>query len=93
VPGTATVLSERCLGALVVYCPRPAIARRYRGMFEGEGLSLSLRPFIFTAHDARGVPVPDAVREQILACTDLTQLDTWLRRVATAATADDVVRP
>jgi hypothetical protein len=189
--------------ALVVYCPDPALARWYRGMFEGEGFSLSLRPFIFTPHDmplvidvelaranpalavfsavchggdagvdavfpalaealralgpqkailyhdvvlaglpqaprarweaymstateyefrsellrevaargqalgeargeahavltvldARGVPVPEDVREQILACADLTQLDTWLRRVATAATADDVVRP
>src|SRR5262249_25062612 len=37
--------------ALVVYCPDPAIARRYRGMFEFEGLSLALRPFIFTPHD------------------------------------------
>src|SRR5262249_22432189 len=37
--------------ALVVYCPDPAIARRYGGMFEHEGLSLPLRPFIFTPHD------------------------------------------
>src|SRR5215475_11754807 len=189
--------------ALVVYCPDPAIARRYRGMFECEGLSLLLPPFIFTPHDvplvmdvalaranpalavfsaichggdaevdvvfpalakalralgpkkamlyydvvlaglpqaprarweaymsttvgseyrselfreidarcqargqamgeghavltvldARGVPVPEAVREQILTCTDLTQLDTWLRRAATATTADDVTHP
>jgi hypothetical protein len=196
--------------ALVVYCPNPGIARRYRGMFEFEGLSLPLRPFIFTPHDVplvvdvdlarakpalavlstichggdtdvdrafpalaealqalgptkailyddivlaglpqaprarweafmtatmgqdyhselfrdlaaqheqlgeargeargkaqgegqavltvldtRGVPVPDAVREQILACTDLAQLDTWLRRAVTATTADDVIR-
>jgi prophage maintenance system killer protein len=37
--------------ALLVYCPDPTIARRYRGMFEFEGLSLSLRPFIVTPHD------------------------------------------
>jgi hypothetical protein len=200
--------------ALVVYCPDPAIARRYRGMFEFEGLSLVLRPFIFTPHDvplvidvelaranpalavfsaichggdaavdemfpalaealrahgpekailyydivlaglpeaprvrweaymttttttvgggyrsellreldaraeargkalgeargkalgegsavltvldARGVRVPEAVREQILACTDLARLDTWLRRAVTAATADEVIHP
>lgn len=191
--------------ALVVYCPDLAIARRYRGMFEFEGLSLQLRPFVFTPSDvplvtdvqlaranpalavfaaichggdsdvdavfpalaealralgprnailyydivlaglpaaprarweaymsttvgseyrsellrevdargralgeargeargegravltvldARGVPVPDSVREQILACTDLAQLDTWLRRAITAATAADVI--
>jgi hypothetical protein len=197
--------------ALVVYCPDPAIARRYRGMFEFEGLSLPLRPFIFTPRDvplvvdvalaranpalavfsaichggdadvdavfpalaealrtfgpkrailyydivlaglpqaprtrweaymsttieseyrsellrevdargkargealgeargeargegravltvldARGIPMPDAIREQILACTDLTQLDTWLRRAVTATTAEDVISP
>jgi hypothetical protein len=184
--------------ALVVFCPDPAIARRYRGMFEFEGLSLPLRPFIFTPSDvpllvdvelakaspalavfsaichgrdarvdevfpalaavlrtlgptkavlyhdivlaglprasrarweafmtttfdspylserfrelhaqgqavgevhavltvldARGVEVPEAVREQILACTDLTVLDTWLRRAVTADSAEDVVR-
>jgi hypothetical protein len=36
------------------------------------------------SRDARGVPVPEAIREQILACTDLTQLDTWLRRASTS---------
>lgn len=34
--------------------------------------------------------LPTAVREQILACTDLAQLDVWLRRAVTATTADDV---
>src|SRR5215470_8478769 len=168
--------------ALVVYCPDPALAAWYRDMFESDGLSLVLRPFIFTPHevplvidvelaranpalavfsaichggdagvdavfpaiaevlralgpkkailyydivlaglppaprarweaymstavgseyrsellreiDARGVPVPEAIREQILACTDLTQLDAWLRRATTATTAEDVIHP
>jgi hypothetical protein len=47
---------------------------------------------VLTVLDARGVAVPDDVREQILACTDLDQLDTWLRRAGTATTADDVLR-
>jgi hypothetical protein len=182
--------------ALVVYCPDPTIARRYTDMFESEGLSLPLRPFLFTPHDvplvidvelaranpalavfstlchggntdidaifpalaealrtlgpskailyydivlaglpqaprarweaymtttvgseyrsellrevdargeargegravltvldARGVHVPEAIREQILACTDLARLDTWLRRAVTATTAEEV---
>ena len=57
------------------------------GEAQGEGRAL------LTVLDARGVSVPDAVREQILASTDLSQLDTWLRRAATATTADEVVRP
>jgi len=174
--------------ALLVYCPDPGIARRYRGMFQFEGLSLALRPFILTPDDvplvtevelaraqpalavfsaichgddpdldaafpaladalraagpakailyydivlaglppaprtrweaymtipvdhefrtpwlreaegearavldARGVQVPETIREQILACTDLATLDTWLRHAVTAATAEDVI--
>jgi hypothetical protein len=201
--------------ALIVFCPDPGIARRYRGMFEFEGLSLPLRPFIFTPTDVpllieidvarthpalavlsaichggdpevdavfpalaealqtlgpkkailyydivlaglpqaprarweafmstavdpryhselfqridaqaeargkaegkaegraegkalgegrsvirvletRGIVVPDAIREQILACTDHDRLDTWLQRAVTATTADEVTRP
>ena len=56
-----------------------------RGEARGEGKS------VLTVLDARGIAVPDAIRDQILACTDLTQLDTWLRRAVTATTADGVV--
>jgi hypothetical protein len=45
---------------------------------------------VLTVLSARGIPVPSAVREQILACTDLAQLETWLRRAVTATTADDL---
>jgi hypothetical protein len=38
------------------------------------------------------VPVPDAVRERIMACTDVDQLDTWLRRAVNATTANEVIR-
>jgi hypothetical protein len=189
--------------AMVVYCPNPVIARRYRDMFEFEGISLLLRPLLFTPHDVplvvdvelaranpalavlsalchggdsdidvifpalaealralgpkkatlyydivlvglpqaprtrweaymtttvgsiyrsellrevdargqaqgeargegravltvldtRGVQVPEAIREHILACTDLAQLDIWLRRAVTATTAEEVTRP
>lgn len=186
--------------ALLVYCPDPGIARRYREMFESGGMSLSLRPFIFTPDDiplvvdlvearespgmavlsaichgdhpdvdatfpalaevlrlsdpdyaisyydivlaglpaaararweaymtatlgheyrsellrtlatqheeigeargearalitlldVRGVAVPTEIHDRILACTDLDQLDMWLRRAATATYIDDV---
>ncbi len=183
--------------ALVVYCPDTAIAHRYRGALESDGISLLLRPLIFTPDDvplvldldlartnpslavfstlchgehddvdaafpalaaalqalgpqkailyydivlaglpetprtrweefmtttvgseyrsellrevdargeargeakavltvlnARGVSLPDDVREHILACDDLDQLDTWLRRAGTATSTDDVL--
>ena len=37
--------------ALVVFCPDPAIARRYRKLFEDDESSLTLRPLIFTPDD------------------------------------------
>ncbi|OHV47317.1 hypothetical protein BCD48_19595 [Pseudofrankia sp. BMG5.36] len=37
--------------ALLVYCPGAAVARRYRAMFESEGVSLHLRPLVFTPGD------------------------------------------
>src|ERR671917_152656 len=39
---------------------------------------------VLTVLEARGIPVPAEVREEILACTDLGRLDMWLRRAATA---------
>jgi len=55
------------------------------GEARGEGRA------VLTVLEARGVAVPAAVREQVLACTDLARLDTWLRRALTAATVDDVI--
>jgi hypothetical protein len=47
---------------------------------------------VLTVLEARGVRVPGAVRDQILACTDMDQMDVWLRRAVTATTIDDVLR-
>jgi hypothetical protein len=40
---------------------------------------------------ARGIPVPDDIRTRITTCTDLDQLDTWVRRAATATTIHDLL--
>lgn len=40
--------------------------------------------------DARDITVPDDARARIAACTDLVQLDTWVRRAVTARTIDDL---
>jgi len=47
---------------------------------------------VLIALDKRGIAVPEAVQEQVNACTDLAQLETWLGRALTATTADDVIR-
>jgi hypothetical protein len=40
---------------------------------------------------ARGIPVPETVRDRITACTDLRQLETWLHHAATAPSADQLL--
>lgn len=40
---------------------------------------------------ARGIDVPEAIRQRVLACTDPAVLDGWIRRAALAATAAEVV--
>ena len=55
-------------------------ARRYYGEGEAKGEAKAVLAFL----DARGIEIPDPVREDIISCTDLDQLDTWIRRAATA---------
>lgn len=41
--------------------------------------------------EVRGVPVPDDVREQITACTDLARVSEWLDRAGTVEQAEDLL--
>lgn len=50
--------------ALLVYCPGPAVARRYRAMFESEGVSLHLRPMFFTPGDLPLIVEVDRARSE-----------------------------
>lgn len=61
---------------------------RAEGREEGQALG---RKAVLTLLAARGVAVPDTVRDRIDACRDLRTLDRWLTRAATAASADEVV--
>jgi hypothetical protein len=40
--------------------------------------------------DARGLRLARAARERVERCTDLVQLDRWLRRAAVAEKAGDI---
>jgi hypothetical protein len=46
---------------------------------------------VLTVLATRGLTVPEAVRERIVGCTDLSQLETWLCRAVTFDTAADVL--
>src|SRR5262249_36233490 len=55
-----------------------------KGKAEGEARA------VLAVLDARGIEVPDPVREDITGCTDLDQLDTWIRRAVTADKVQDL---
>lgn len=48
---------------------------------------------IFDVLEARGLPVPVAVRERIEACRDLDTLKAWTRLAAITPSADDLLAP
>ena len=39
--------------------------------------------------EARGIPVNEAQRQEILSCQDLNRVNRWLRRAAVASSADE----
>ena len=63
-----------------------------KGRAEGEakGRAEAMRRDILRVLGARGLSVPDEVRQRILSCDDVQLLDEWLARAATVERADDV---
>ncbi|WP_241842061.1 hypothetical protein [Pseudofrankia sp. BMG5.36] len=72
---------------------------RTEGLTEGrtegraEGMAKAKADAVLRILSQRGVPVPDVAQEKIRSCTDLDLLDTWLDRVLTATSAEDVIAP
>jgi hypothetical protein len=67
---------------------------RYRSDFarrhNGQGQIDALANDVLIVLDARGIEVPEDVRERITSCTELDRLETWIRRAATVSTAQDL---
>lgn len=61
-----------------------------RGEAIGEARGRALA--ILAVLNARGVEVSPAVRERVLACTDVALLDAWIARAANATDAGEVLR-
>jgi len=63
-----------------------------KGRVEGEakGRAEGEARIILRVLAARGLEVPADVREQVLSCTDASQLETWADRAATAASVKEV---
>lgn len=65
-------------------------AQWLKAEWKAEGEAEGEARAVLTILAARGVEVPEQTRRRITACTDLDQLDTWVRRAATAETIDDL---
>ncbi len=64
--------------------------RRYVFQGRAEGRAEGEATALLAILDARGIDVPDDARARITGCSDLVQLDTWIRRAATADSIDDL---
>jgi hypothetical protein len=82
------------LMTIIGYEYQSDFARRYMAEGKAQGLAAGLAvgkvSALLAILDARAVDVPRDVRERIEACTDLDQLDTWVRRAATAARVEEL---
>ncbi len=55
-----------------------------------EGYDEGLARAVLELLDARGVPINDRDRQQVIDCRDESQLLTWLRKAATATSAEEL---
>ncbi|GAA3157136.1 hypothetical protein [Nonomuraea roseoviolacea] len=69
-----------------VYSP---FAREHFGKGKAEGEIEALITFL----EARGLTLTEQARLRIAGCTDLAQIQEWIRRAATADSLDDVLAP
>jgi hypothetical protein len=65
-------------------------AREHYGRGVADGEAKGEATALLAVLEARGVEVPDDARERIAGCTDREQLETWIRRAATATSAEDL---
>jgi hypothetical protein len=66
-------------------------AKRYVAQGRAEGRAEGQAVAVLAVLTARGVVVSTAVRERVLACTDVALLDVWIARAANAKEAAEVV--
>ncbi|MGQ0779348.1 MAG: hypothetical protein ACT4NY_33865, partial [Pseudonocardiales bacterium] len=91
------VAARRYLEALMIsrtHEYQSEFVRRYvfQGRTEGrtEGRAEGEATALLTVLHARGIDVPEDARTRIIECSDLEQLDAWVRRAVTAGSVDDL---
>jgi hypothetical protein len=67
-------------------------ARRYFNDGEAKGKAEGKAEDVLDVLAVRGIEVPDLARARISGCTDLAQLESWVRRAAVAGSVDELFR-
>jgi hypothetical protein len=62
------------------------LAKHHYGLGKAEGEAEA----ILLVLESRGIPVTAEQRSQFLSCTDLKQLKSWLERVGTVSSAEEL---
>jgi hypothetical protein len=65
-------------------------ALRHINRGKAEGRTEGRAEDVLIVLTTRGIDVPEEARDRITGCTDLDQLDTWLRHAVTATSIDEV---
>jgi hypothetical protein len=65
-------------------------ARRYFSEGEAQGEAKGEAQALLAVLEARGIDVPDDLRDRIVSCTDLDRLGGWIRQAATAHKIEDL---
>ena len=68
-----------------------SLERHFIEKGEAKGKAEAMQHGVLRVLAARGIDVPDEMRDRVLACGDVRQLELWLTRAATAERADDVL--
>ena len=64
--------------------------RKYINQGRAEGRAEGEAKAVLAFLAARGIEVPEEPRERIISCTDLDQLEMWIRRAATITAIDEL---
>jgi len=90
----ALPVAARCYLEALMLSPtfeyQSEFVRRYVFQGRAEGEAKGEAKAVLAVLDARGIDVPDDVRTRITGCSDLDQLDAWVRRAATADSVKDL---
>jgi hypothetical protein len=72
------------------YVYQSDFAKKHVAQGYAEGYAKGIAQSVLIILEARGLAVPDAIRERILAEKDPVRLDRWLERAVVASSVDEV---